>query len=319
MYTIVKILKKTLTCTVHLCNGVDGTNVVVKRYVLSRLTDRTRRCVEREIEIMMSISHPNIICGIETFVTRTTVCVVQEFGARGDLFTIASAFPERQIPERDVRKNILVPITSAVAFLHSKGIIHRDIKPENIVVTADGVAKLCDFGLAIDTAKETPVSCVGTIWFMAPELLCYDPRRGYTDSVDVWSLGCLAFEMIMGESPFKLVGDETVENMSVAIFSGVKKIDKVDNRRNITHGCMAYIRSALTINQNRRQWPRAYVGSFPRDPFCMYRKPLEPRETTRSMPRSPCSVSRAIHFLRTRQYTVYGTKHCRISGLVLMK
>lgn len=55
----------------------------------------------------------------------------------------------------------------ALSYLHSLGIIHRDIKPENVVVTAEGVTKLCDLGLAIDTNVDAPTGRVGTLEFMA--------------------------------------------------------------------------------------------------------------------------------------------------------
>ena len=89
----------------------------------------------------------------------------------GDIFEIASRFPNRRVPETVATLKILRPICEAVAFLHSLGIIHRDIKPENIVVATNGDAKLCDFGLAIDTRIEVPVSRIGTLEYMAPELV----------------------------------------------------------------------------------------------------------------------------------------------------
>ena len=60
----------------------------------------------------------------------------QEFGAMGDLYDVANRFPHRQLPEAVVLDKIMRPITNAIEFLHSKGIIHRDIKPENIIVMA---------------------------------------------------------------------------------------------------------------------------------------------------------------------------------------
>lgn len=260
-YTIVSTLHINSTRTVQLCDDESGKKVVVKRYTVARLTERDRRCVEREREILMSLWHPNIVRGIGAFWTATTVCLVQEFGAKGDLFSIAGKFPKRQIPEGVVLRNILVPITSAVAFLHSKGIMHRDIKPENVVVMADGRAKLCDFGLAIDTTKETPVTCVGTLSYMAPEILCNNPCAcSYTDRVDIWALGCLAFEMVTGEPPFVPVGDATASSMKLAIICGMKQMNGI---RLSTQECISYIRSALTIDQRIRPSARDLLESLP--------------------------------------------------------
>ena len=62
---------------------------------------------------------------------------------------------------------IALPVVKALAYLHARGVLHRDIKPENLVVTAEGVTKLCDFGLTINVLHEKPASRAGTLDFMA--------------------------------------------------------------------------------------------------------------------------------------------------------
>ena len=113
---------------------------------------------------------------------------------RGDLFEVVGGFPRRQVPERTVCQSVIVPLLQALVFLHGNNIIHRrapdsayfalllvththapqltpppaglpnrDIKPENLVITASGSVKLTDFGLAIDTSRDAPVSRLGTL------------------------------------------------------------------------------------------------------------------------------------------------------------
>ena len=72
--------------------------------------------------------------------------------------------------EAHVLKHVLKPFLTAISHLHSRGILHRDIKPENILLTGQGEIKVADFGLAIDTSREKPVSRVGTLDYMPPEV-----------------------------------------------------------------------------------------------------------------------------------------------------
>ena len=72
--------------------------------------------------------------------------------------------------EAHVIKNVMAPFLTAICHLHTKGILHRDIKPENILLTGQGEIKVADFGLAIDTIREKPMSRVGTLDYMPPEV-----------------------------------------------------------------------------------------------------------------------------------------------------
>ncbi|KAB0391471.1 hypothetical protein E2I00_004087 [Balaenoptera physalus] len=90
-------------------------------------------------------------------------------------------------------------------------IIHRDIKPENILISQSGVVKLCDFGFARTLAApgEVYTDYVATRWYRAPELLVGDVKYG--KAVDVWAIGCLVTEMLMGEPLFP--GDSDIDQL----------------------------------------------------------------------------------------------------------
>ena len=91
------------------------------------------------------------------------------FSISGDLYAELARHGGYML-EAHVLKHVLKPFLTAISHLHSRGILHRDIKPENILLTGQGEIKVADFGLAIDTSREKPVSRVGTLDYMPPEV-----------------------------------------------------------------------------------------------------------------------------------------------------
>lgn len=102
----------------------------------------------------------------------------------------------RKLPEPEVAVKIK-EIASAVKYLHENQIAHRDIKPENIVMT-HGVCKLCDFGWATVCDERRKTYC-GTFDYAPPEILA---GAEYDYTVDLWCLGVLTYELLVGKAPF---------------------------------------------------------------------------------------------------------------------
>ncbi|KAK9824130.1 hypothetical protein WJX72_008012 [[Myrmecia] bisecta] len=192
---------------------ISHQTVAVKVYQKDKLSDVTRRQVEREIEIHSRVHHQHIIDLYAVFEDESSIYMVEEFAARGDLMQEKKA-RGGHMTEHQVVRDVLQPFLSTLNFLHSQGIVHRDIKPENLLFTANGTLKVTDFGTAIDLRRERAVSRLGTLDYMAPEILrCPNklhPAENkentdihYNTHVDNWAVGVLAYELLVGRPPFE--------------------------------------------------------------------------------------------------------------------
>jgi len=174
--------------------------------------------VEEEIEAHSGLDHPHILSFYATFQDRDVIALVLEWAPQGDLLANMSRIPR---DEHVISRLVATPLLTCLASLHAMGMAHRDIKPENIFVRGSTVL-LGDMGFCRATDRRPLVSCVGTVQFMAPEIVlscCIDgewgrtrrkeSRQPYTCAVDIWALGVLLYEMLTRELPFS--GDDNEE------------------------------------------------------------------------------------------------------------
>lgn len=159
--------------------------------------ERELRSLRRECEIQQGLAHPNIVLMLDSFETENEVVAVSEY-MPGQLFQLLES--NGPLAERRVQQ-ISCDLVSAIYYLHSQRILHRDIKPQNILLSQDGVAKLCDFGFSRKMGINTYVltSVKGTPLYMAPELI---EEKPYDHTADLWSLGCILYELLQGSPPF---------------------------------------------------------------------------------------------------------------------
>ncbi|XP_058811585.1 serine/threonine-protein kinase fused isoform X2 [Topomyia yanbarensis] len=177
-------------------NKDTKTTVALKIISKRGRSGRDLKGLRGECEIQRNLQHPNIIRMLDSFETENEIIAVTEF-ARTDLHSLLR---DGSLGEPKTQ-NITYDLVSALYYLHSHRILHRDLKPQNILLDRNMTAKLCDFGFARNMTMGTHVltSIKGTPLYMAPELLEAKP---YDHHADLWSLGCIIYEMLAGEPPF---------------------------------------------------------------------------------------------------------------------
>lgn len=194
----------------HKISGTDfAIKVIPKRKIIER---RMLSQLRREIRIMYSLHHPNIISLHSHFEDITNFYLILELAEGGQLYTKLKRFKSFN---ESVAAQYMREVCLAVQYLHSRipPVIHRDIKPENILIDVQGQAKLGDFGWSNFFDEERETYC-GTLEYLAPEMI---ERTGHGVSLDVWALGVLLFEMLTGTSPFR---SRTQEELFAKIKTG---------------------------------------------------------------------------------------------------
>ncbi len=173
----------------------------IKICMKTRMHHEAERRIRREIQTHSILSHPNILKFYACFEDKQAFYFVLEYAPNSDLLTYIQREHNGTMPLQKFKVRVLMPLLRAVHHLHKMHIIHRDIKPENILVDESGAIKLCDFGFTINSYEERPRSFLGTLEYMAPELIQQQTHL-YSEKLDVWAIGVLAYECIVGVSPF---------------------------------------------------------------------------------------------------------------------
>lgn len=157
--------------------------------------------VRREIEIQSNLRHPNILRLYGHFHDPKRIFLILEFAGQGELYKLlrkATRFPEWKAAQ------YVAQMASALRYLHRKHVIHRDIKPENILVGIHDEIKISDFGWSVHAPNHRRATLCGTLDYLPPEMIKSGSKDNwYDEKVDLWSLGVLTYEFLVGEAPFE--------------------------------------------------------------------------------------------------------------------
>ena len=149
-----------------------------------------------EVNILKRINSPFIVRFYTYYEDIESIYYVFDYVSGGDLFDKIQKSRMSYYEAFGFFKQIV----HGVKYLHSNGIMHRDIKPENILIEKGDSVKIADFGLAtIFKGEEKFVKIVGTVFYMAPEIIVY---KIYDYRIDIWMLGVIFYEMLTRNLPF---------------------------------------------------------------------------------------------------------------------
>ncbi|KAG0256859.1 hypothetical protein BG011_004279, partial [Mortierella polycephala] len=155
--------------------------------------------LRREIDIQSNLRHKHILRLDTYFHDKTHIYLVLEYAPQGELYEKLKKL--RIFPEWQASKYIY-EMATALLYLHRKHVIHRDIKPENLLLGRNGELKISDFGWSVHAPTSRRSTFCGTLDYLAPEMV---EGRDHTSHVDLWSLGVLCFEFLVGHPPFEVL------------------------------------------------------------------------------------------------------------------
>ncbi|GBL92254.1 Aurora kinase A-B [Araneus ventricosus] len=169
--------------------------------------------LRREIEIQSHLRHRNILRLYGYFYDDSRVYLVLEYAPGGELYKVL-----QQVKRFDEKTaaSYVARVGSALKYCHSKKVIHRDIKPENLLLGQNGELKIADFGWSVHAPSSRRTTLCGTLDYLAPEMI---ENKTYDEKVDLWCLGILCYEFLVGKPPFEAASMHTTYSLirSVAL------------------------------------------------------------------------------------------------------
>lgn len=199
----------------------------------------------QESQILMYISHPYIIPLRDIVETESGPALVFPYAQGGDLY---NAIEDGGIPESEV-KAIVFRLLQALAYLHEVRIWHLDVKPENVLIMSDNLHNivLCDFGLAAGFPEDTLGDVHrGSVHYAAPEIW---RKVGYTEKVDIWSLGMTMFVALTASFPFDISDHRTVAD---AVVQGLPDLMFIPSLAKLSAAGKDLLRSMLQVDPAKR-------------------------------------------------------------------
>ncbi|KAJ8327950.1 hypothetical protein QVD99_006317 [Batrachochytrium dendrobatidis] len=230
----------------------DGKMLARKEIDYRKMSEKEKKQLVAEVNILRELRHPNIVRYYERFVDRQNclIFIIMEYCEGGDLAAVIKRCKKegRFIPE-EIVWNLLGQLLLALQECHASDkhptILHRDIKPDNVFLDKLLNVKLGDFGLSrvienpeVDFAK----TYVGTPFYMSPELV--DESR-YNAKSDIWALGCLIYELCALEPPFQA-------NTQAALSAKIKSGKLLPLSSIYSQELQAIIRTMLTTKHELR-------------------------------------------------------------------
>ena len=217
-FNIIKKIGEGAYSTVYIVRRNEDDQIyALKKVKIQSLSLKEKQNALNEVRILASIKSPFVIGYKESFIDEVdqTLCIVMEYADEGDLFQKITLYKKLHttFSENDAWK-IFIQITKGLHDLHSYNILHRDLKSANVFLFRDGTAKLGDLNVSKIAARGLGCTQTGTPYYASPEVWKDTP---YNLKSDIWSLGCLFYEILMLKTPFRA---QTMEGLYRKVMKG---------------------------------------------------------------------------------------------------
>ncbi|HZJ68415.1 MAG TPA: Stk1 family PASTA domain-containing Ser/Thr kinase, partial [Candidatus Eisenbacteria bacterium] len=201
-YSVVRALGQGGMAHVYLAEDLKTNNYVALKIMRDELSDDPEfiRRFATEARAAASLDHPNIVAVLDYGQDNDIRYIVQEY-VEGK--TLKDLIREQGALDYHLAVPLMIQISLALEHAHKRGVIHRDMKPQNVMITADMVAKVTDFGIA-RTSNANTITLTGGVAFGSVHYFSPEQARGghVTGQSDLYSLGIILYEMLTGELPF---------------------------------------------------------------------------------------------------------------------
>lgn len=237
-------------------------NVAIKKVNIMKLQqthddidmERIMKCLSAEIAIMKSMKHTNILTLYDFIIESDNVYMILEYCAGGNIMTYMKMQYNKLSNIRSIEeltRKIAIQIRDGVKYMHENKVSHRDLKPQNILILepyeniTDMTIKIADFGFARQmNSNQLSETVCGSPLYMAPEIL---RNEKYNDTADLWSIGVILYEMLIGNPPFCV--DNVIELLGMYAAKGSIKLP---SHIEVSDACRQLVSSLLYVNSSLR-------------------------------------------------------------------
>uniref|UniRef100_A0A4W6D381 mitogen-activated protein kinase n=1 Tax=Lates calcarifer TaxID=8187 RepID=A0A4W6D381_LATCA len=226
------------------CSAWDrrtGTQVAIKKLHRPFQSKLFAKRAYRELRLLKHMKHENVIGLLDVFTAEISLDRLRDFYlVMPFMGTDLSKLMKLERLSEDRVQFLVYQMLKGLKYIHSAGIIHRDLKPGNLAINPDCELKILDFGLARQADAEM-TGYVVTRWYRAPEVILN--WMHYTQTVDIWSAGCIMAEMLLGKPLFK-------------------GSDRILNCCNVSFPCVTCLSLSLSLSQQAKN----YIRNLPKVP-----------------------------------------------------
>ena len=223
----------------------DNNIYALKKVKLLKLSDKEKNNALNEVRILASVKSSFVISYKEAFFDEKEQClgIVMEYADKGDLYQKITEYKKTAMlfEETDIWR-ILLQLIKGLKSLHDLKILHRDLKSANVFLFSDGSVKLGDLNVSKVAKKGLGYTQTGTPYYASPEVWKDQP---YNNKSDIWSLGCVLYEMITLHPPFRA---ENMEGLFNKVIKG--KYKNIPNR--FSNDLSDIVRLLIQVDPDKR-------------------------------------------------------------------